>query len=233
MRDFGGQFPEDLFYQWGGKPTAVIVEHLNEKFGLSLHVDETVRRKESYYLEGVRDAQPILPVLEIAVGMRGIKPLAIASGGHREPVEATLKAIGVLEMFDAVVCAEDYERGKPFPDPFLEAARRLEFRPRIAWFSRTVPPESRRQRPPACTTSWCPRRNALERPFNQSKRRSDKLRQAAMTTGLCRREPAQLLDNSGTAAQAKETCSSVLKRPNEKRRLLRARWFEKPIAFKT
>ena len=36
MRDFGGQFPEDLFYQWGGKPTAVIVEHLNEKFGLSL-----------------------------------------------------------------------------------------------------------------------------------------------------------------------------------------------------
>jgi beta-phosphoglucomutase-like phosphatase (HAD superfamily) len=125
MRDFGGQFPEDLFYQWGGKPTAVIVEHLNEKFGLSLHVDETVRRKESYYLEGVRDAQPILPVLQIAVGMRGIKPLAVASGGHREPVEATLKAIGVLDMFDAVVCAEDYERGKPFPDPFLEAARRL------------------------------------------------------------------------------------------------------------
>ncbi|HEY5768804.1 MAG TPA: HAD family phosphatase [Terrimicrobium sp.] len=125
MRDFGGQFPEDLFYQWGGKPTAVIVEHLNEKFGLSLRVDETVQRKESYYLEGVRDAQPIMPVLEIAVGMRGIKPLAIASGGHREPVEATLKAIGVLDMFDAVVCAEDYERGKPFPDPFLEAARRL------------------------------------------------------------------------------------------------------------
>ena len=47
MRDYGGQFPEDLFYQWGGKPTAVIVEHLNEKFGLTLDVDETVRRKES------------------------------------------------------------------------------------------------------------------------------------------------------------------------------------------
>ena len=66
-----------------------------------------------------------MPVLEIAMGMRGIKPLAIASGGHREPVEATLKAIGILEMFEAVVCAEDYERGKPFPDPFLEAARRI------------------------------------------------------------------------------------------------------------
>src|SRR5215510_6785435 len=35
MKDFGGQFPEELFYQWGGKPTGVIVEHLNETFGLS------------------------------------------------------------------------------------------------------------------------------------------------------------------------------------------------------
>jgi beta-phosphoglucomutase-like phosphatase (HAD superfamily) len=113
MKDFGGQFPEDLFYQWGGKPTAIIVEHLNQTFGLTLNVDETVRRKESYYLEGVRDAEPIMPVLEIAMGMRGIKPLAIASGGHHEPVEATLRAIGILEIFDAVVCAEDYERGKP------------------------------------------------------------------------------------------------------------------------
>ena len=70
MKDFGGQFPEELFYQWGGKPTAVIVEHLNETFGLTLQVEETVRRKESYYLEGVQDAEPIIPVLEIAMGMR-------------------------------------------------------------------------------------------------------------------------------------------------------------------
>ncbi|HEU4679162.1 MAG TPA: HAD family phosphatase, partial [Terrimicrobiaceae bacterium] len=118
MQDFGGQFPEDLFYQWGGKPTAIIVEHLNQTFGLTLNIEETVRRKESYYLAGVREAEPIMPVLEIAMGMRGIKPLAIASGGHHEPVEATLSAIGILEIFDAVVCAEDYERGKPFPDPF-------------------------------------------------------------------------------------------------------------------
>lgn len=125
LKDFGGTFPEDLFYQWGGKPTAVIVEQLNEKFGLTLPVDEFVIRKERYYLDYVHETTPILPVLEIARGMRGVKPLAIASGGHREPVEATLKAIGILDMFDAIVCAEDYTRGKPFPDPFLEAARRL------------------------------------------------------------------------------------------------------------
>jgi beta-phosphoglucomutase family hydrolase len=125
MADFGGRFPEDLFYQLGGMPTAEIVRTLNEKFGLSLDPDETTRRKERYYLETVHEALPVMPVLEIARGMHGVKPLAIASGGHREMVEATLKAIDIIEMFDTVVCAEDYLRGKPFPDPFLEAARRL------------------------------------------------------------------------------------------------------------
>jgi HAD superfamily hydrolase (TIGR01509 family) len=32
-------------------------------------------------------------------------------------------------MFDAIVCSEDYSRGKPFPDPFLEAARRIKTEP--------------------------------------------------------------------------------------------------------
>jgi beta-phosphoglucomutase-like phosphatase (HAD superfamily) len=125
MKDFGGTFPEELFYQWGGMPTAVIVEKLNEKFGLSLDVEATVHRKERHYLDNVHQVLPVVPVLDIAKGLHGVKPLAIASGGHREMVEATLNAIGIIGMFDAIVCAEDYERGKPFPDPFLLAARRI------------------------------------------------------------------------------------------------------------
>jgi len=125
MQDFGGRFPEDLFYEWGGKPTGVIVADLNAKFGLSLDVEETVARKERYYLESVHEVQPVAPVLEIARGMYGVKPLAIASGGHRELVEATLNALDIIGMFDAIICAEDYARGKPFPDPFLLAAERI------------------------------------------------------------------------------------------------------------
>jgi beta-phosphoglucomutase family hydrolase len=125
MTDFGGQFPENLFYEWGGKPTSVIVEQLNERFGLVLDVEETVNRKEDHYLTLISEVKAIMPVLEIARKMAGKVPIAIASGGHRRLVEATLNALGILDIFDAVVCAEDYERGKPFPDPFLEAARRL------------------------------------------------------------------------------------------------------------
>jgi HAD superfamily hydrolase (TIGR01509 family) len=51
--------------------------------------------------------------------------MAIASGGHHELVDATLKALGITSLFDAVVCAEDYVHGKPAPDPFLKAAELL------------------------------------------------------------------------------------------------------------
>jgi HAD superfamily hydrolase (TIGR01509 family) len=57
--------------------------------------------------------------------MAGQKPLAVASGGHRRIVMTTLRGLGIAELFQAVVCAEDYINGKPAPDPFLEAARRL------------------------------------------------------------------------------------------------------------
>lgn len=121
----GGQFPEDLFYSWGGKPTPSIVEELNKLYNLSMDVEATVRMKEDAYLRNVSLVKPIAPVLEIARGLYGVKPLAIASGGHRELVMATLEALQIVDLFETIVCAEDYTRGKPFPDPFLLAAKNL------------------------------------------------------------------------------------------------------------
>ncbi|MEI6032721.1 MAG: HAD family phosphatase [Verrucomicrobiae bacterium] len=125
IEEAGGEFPEELFYSWGGKPTNVIVEQLNAMFGLSLDVGQTARKKEDYYLASVAEVRPVAPVLEFARGIYGTAPMAIASGGHHELVDATLGALGIAGLFDAVVCAEDYARGKPAPDPFLEAARRI------------------------------------------------------------------------------------------------------------
>ena len=129
MKDFGGKFPEEIFYSWGGKPTSVIVSELNAQFGLSLDVDKTVRRKEDYYLALVAQVKPVQPVLDFAKSIHGTAPMAIASGGHHELVDATLAALGITELFQAVVCAEDYVHGKPAPDPFLEAAKRLNVAP--------------------------------------------------------------------------------------------------------
>jgi HAD superfamily hydrolase (TIGR01509 family) len=129
MADFGGEYPEELFYAWGGRPTAVIVGMLNEKYGLALDVDETVQRKEKYYLTLISEVVPVPEVMEIVTSMHGIVPLSVASGGHRELVEATLDVFGIRDLFQAIVCVEDYERGKPHPEPFLLAAKLMSVAP--------------------------------------------------------------------------------------------------------
>ncbi|HEX8296150.1 MAG TPA: HAD family phosphatase [Chthoniobacteraceae bacterium] len=122
-------FPEAMFYELGGVPTVRIVEILNERHGLDLPVEKTVAEKEAIFLELSPQVAAIEPVVALAKQFYGIKPLAVASGGHRRIVMSTLRAIGIVDLFDAIVTAEDYQRGKPSPDPFLEAALRLDVPP--------------------------------------------------------------------------------------------------------
>lgn len=129
MQEHGGQFPEDLFYAWGGTPTRKIVEQLNEKFGTSMDPDAVLPDKERYFVELIPEVLPVEPVVAIARQFHGTAPMAIASGGHREIVVKTLEALHLLELFDTIVTIEDVEHGKPAPDTFLEAARRLGVEP--------------------------------------------------------------------------------------------------------
>lgn len=55
---------------------------------------------------------------------RGVKT-AIASGSSHASIEHHLREVGVYERFDAVVGGHDVERGKPAPDIFLLAARKI------------------------------------------------------------------------------------------------------------
>jgi HAD superfamily hydrolase (TIGR01509 family) len=73
---------------------------------------------------------PGVPDVPRALRARGLR-LAVASSSRMEVIEATLDGLGVRGLFDAVVSAADLPRGKPAPDVFLEAARRL-----------AVPPET-------------------------------------------------------------------------------------------
>jgi beta-phosphoglucomutase family hydrolase len=118
-------FPEALFYELGGVPTERIVEILNERHGYSMPVKETATYKDRLFIEMIPLTLPIEPVAELVRQFHGIKPLAVASGGKREIVTKILDALGIVGMFRAIITVEDYRRGKPAPDPFLEAARQL------------------------------------------------------------------------------------------------------------
>lgn len=125
LKEYNAEFPEALFYELGGVPTERIVEILNERHGHSMPVRETAAFKDNLFAQLIPHTLPIEPVVELVHQFHGVKPLAVASGGTREIVTKILDALGILKKFDAIVTAEDYRRGKPAPDPFLEAARQL------------------------------------------------------------------------------------------------------------
>ncbi len=62
---------------------------------------------------------------DVARAHHGKVPMAVGSNGHLENVKATLEATGLLPLFDDVVSADEVEHGKPAPDVYLEAARRI------------------------------------------------------------------------------------------------------------
>ena len=125
VRPLGCDFPEDLFYSMGGMPASKVVAFLNERQGLEMPEEETALRKEERFGELIPLVRPIQPVVDFMLGVSGKYPLAVGSGGLKPLVLATLETLGIRQHFQAVVTYEDVERGKPAPDTYLEAARRL------------------------------------------------------------------------------------------------------------
>jgi HAD superfamily hydrolase (TIGR01509 family) len=83
---------------------------------------EVVRRLEDRY----RRELPLIPGAEQAVERLAARwPLALASSSNRELIDLVLESSGLGRYFEASVSSEEVARGKPAPDVFLEAARRL------------------------------------------------------------------------------------------------------------
>jgi HAD superfamily hydrolase (TIGR01509 family) len=118
-------FPEKLFYDWGGIPTDKIVALLNEKHGLAMPVEHVVTTKEHRFYDLLPTLKVIPEVLEHIDAKHGHIPFAVVSGGTRESVSKTLTILGLLDRFDILVCSDDYTRGKPDPEAYLMAAERL------------------------------------------------------------------------------------------------------------
>ena len=88
--------------------------------------DEVVRRMLARY-------RTDLPLIDGAVDavhrLAAEFPLAVASSSNRPLIEAVLERAAIAERFAAIVSSEEVERGKPAPDVYIEAARRLGVEP--------------------------------------------------------------------------------------------------------
>ena len=80
--------------------------------------------------ERYRARLPLLPGAEAAVSRLAARwPLGLASSSNRPLIDLVLDVSGLAEFFRATVSSEEVPRGKPAPDVFLEAARRLRVAP--------------------------------------------------------------------------------------------------------
>ena len=130
LAEWGCEFPEDVFYAWGGMPAAEIIAALDAQQGLSMPVDNVAHRKETLYYEMLPELRAVPEVLEHIDLSHGKVPFAVVSGSTRDSVTKSLEMLGILDKFETLVCAGDYAKSKPDPEPFLLAAERLGVAPR-------------------------------------------------------------------------------------------------------
>ena len=125
LAEWNCAFDERLFYSLGGTPVAEIVSMLNERQGLNMPVQGVSSRKEQLYMELLPQLRAIPEVVEHIDAQHGRIPFAVVSGSTRDSVTASLGSLHLLDKFDALVCAGDYQKSKPDPEAFLLGAAKL------------------------------------------------------------------------------------------------------------
>jgi HAD superfamily hydrolase (TIGR01509 family) len=100
---------------------------LRDEYAIQAPVDELLAGKNALYLELAGSSTTAFPEMRALVERLyadGV-PMAVASGSSRAAISATLAVTGLAAYLPLYVSAEEVGRGKPAPDVFLEAARRL------------------------------------------------------------------------------------------------------------
>jgi beta-phosphoglucomutase-like phosphatase (HAD superfamily) len=118
---------EDLFYSLGGVPTVRVAELIAAHYGLKVDPMAVEVTKERLFLGNLQTVGLITPVVEFARKVAATHPIAIATGGQPEVALPAIKAAGLEGLFKIVVTPSDVGpgRGKPEPDMFLLAAKKM------------------------------------------------------------------------------------------------------------
>jgi HAD superfamily hydrolase (TIGR01509 family) len=131
VQSFGANFDPEFFFPKKGMRDTDIVAQFNLQFGKSLNSADAVRVKDSFFLQHVDGVKPLRLVVDVVRRYHKVLPMAVASGGTREVVERELQVIGIAHFFDVILTGDDPFNPKPFPDLFLEAARKMGVQPSL------------------------------------------------------------------------------------------------------
>jgi HAD superfamily hydrolase (TIGR01509 family) len=130
VRERGGTWTAEATRAMMGMSSREWSRYMRDELGVDLPPEtisaDVVARLERLY----RERLPLLPgAVEAVAAMHAEWPLGLASSANREIIELVLELGELGHFFAATVSSEEVPRGKPAPDVYLEAARRLGVRP--------------------------------------------------------------------------------------------------------
>ncbi|HET9324127.1 MAG TPA: HAD family phosphatase [Gaiellaceae bacterium] len=125
-RERGGRWNDRAQADMMGMSSTEWSRYMHDELGLAEPPEELNRLVVERMQERYRDDLPLIDGAVEAVRRLGERwPLGLASSSNRPLIDLALERMGVAELFRATVSSEEVERGKPAPDVYLEAARRL------------------------------------------------------------------------------------------------------------
>jgi HAD superfamily hydrolase (TIGR01509 family) len=126
-----GAWKDDATYAMLGMSSPEWSAYVRDELGVDMTPEEISDAVVERLLAGYRRGLPLLPGAVEAVRRLGERwPLGLASSSNAEVIALVLEETGLDAVIRAWVSSEEVARGKPAPDVYLEAARRLGVEPR-------------------------------------------------------------------------------------------------------
>ena len=124
--EHGGRWSESAQRDMMGMSSTEWSRYMHETVGLAKAPDEINDLVVERMAERYRSQLPLLPgAVEAVERVAARWPLGVASSSNRVLIDLVLELSGLAPRFRATVSSEEVARGKPAPDVYLEAARRL------------------------------------------------------------------------------------------------------------
>jgi HAD superfamily hydrolase (TIGR01509 family) len=125
-RERGGRWSTQAQADMMGMSSTEWSRHLHEAVGVPEPPDEINREVVDRMLARYSERLPLIKgAVDAVKRLAPHWPLGVASSSNRELIDRVLEVSGLAPYFEATVSSEEVERGKPAPDVYLEAARRL------------------------------------------------------------------------------------------------------------
>lgn len=126
VRERGGRYDAEIQRALMGMSSTEWSRYLHEAAGVPDAPEEINAAVVHRMLDAYREHLPLIPgAVEAVRRLADRFTLGVASSSNRELIDTVLEVAGLAPSFSATVSSEEVARGKPAPDVYLEAARRL------------------------------------------------------------------------------------------------------------